>query len=591
MGQTPLPTAAEIMTWTIADHLDARRKGVPATHVITVVIDEFAGVDDRAILIGLPFKTQALEVARLLDAQSIDDFPLHGIPFVVKDNIDVADTPTTCGCPSYAYIAEQDAEIVARLRAAGAIPVGKANLDQFATGLVGTRSPYGTPRNPIDPLLVPGGSSAGSAVAVARGLVPFALGTDTAGSGRVPAAMCEIVGLKPTVGRFPSRGMVPAVRRIDCPTVFARTVADARVVAGVAAGFDPSDAYSRRPAYAGFAVHRIGVPRDRGRLAELMEPEALRAYEQSVAEAAKHWPIIEVDLEPFLLAGQLLYGGSYVAERTAAVGEFIARGSEDLDPTVAAIINGGNAHTAIQAYRTEYRLAEFRTQTAPTWETVDALLLPTIPGVASLADVAADPIGANARLGTFTTFANLLDLACIAIPTPRRDDGRPFGVQFLGPAWTDEALADAAETLLGQAPVDSDFQTRDGERTIVVVGAHLRGMPLNHQLTSRGARFLGSTTTAPTYELFALDGTVPPKPGLRRAANGGTAIEVELWALCTAAFGSFVCEIPPPLGIGSVELANGSWHKGFICEPQGFDQAANITSFAGWRAYRASVTP
>jgi allophanate hydrolase len=587
----PYPTADEIMGWSVYDHLEARRNGVPAAHVIAAVLKSFAALDDPSVLIGLPLEAQAIQAAVALDAQSIDDFPLHGIPFVVKDNIDVAGVPTTCGCPSYAYVPERDAEIVTRLKEAGAIPVGKANLDQFATGLVGTRSPFGTPRNPVDPLLVPGGSSAGSAVAVSRGLVPFALGTDTAGSGRVPAALCEIVGLKPTVGRFPSRGMVPAVRRIDCPSVFARTVTDARVVARIAAGFDPNDAYSRRPAYNGFAIHRVGIPRNRGQLSTFMEPEALRAYEDAVAEAARHWPIIEIDIEPFLESGQLLYGGTFVAERTAAVGDFIARGSTDLDPTVASIINAGNGLTAIDAYRTEYRLAELRSTTAPTWDVVDAILLPTTPGVATLAEVAADPIGANARLGTFTTFANLLDLACIAIPSPRRLDGRPCGVQFIGPAWSDEALADAAQTLLGEPHVaDTAFQTRDCESTIVVVGAHLRGMPLNHQLTSRGARFLGRATTAATYELFALDGTVPPKPGLRRTTTDGKPIEVEVWSMSTVAFGSFVCDIPPPLGIGSVELADGTWHKGFICESFGFENATNITHFGGWRAYRASVT-
>jgi allophanate hydrolase len=587
----PRPTADEVTGWSIADHLDARRRGVSATDVIQAVLDAFSGLDDPSILIGSPLERLALDSAQVLDRESTEKFPLHGVPFVVKDNIDIAGVPTTCGCPSYAYVPEHDAEIVARLRSAGAIPIGKANLDQFATGLVGTRSPYGTPKNPIDPLLVPGGSSSGSAVAVARGLVPFALGTDTAGSGRVPAAMCEIIGLKPTVGRLPSRGMVPAVRRIDCPTVFSRTVSDARLVARTAAGFDPSDPYSRRPAYGGFAIQRVGVPRHREQLRAVMDPEALRAYEDAIAEAAKHWPIVEVEVEPFLEAGRLLYGGTFVAERTAAVGEFIARGSADLDPTVAMIISGGNDHTAVEAYRTEYRLAELRIATAPTWDTVDAILLPTTPGIATLADIVADPIGANARLGTFTTFANLLDLACIAIPSPRRTDGHPCGVQFIGPAWSDEALADAAQTLLGepQASSESGVQTRDGERTIVVVGAHLRGMPLNHQLTSRGARFLGCTTTAPRYELFALDGTVPPKPGLRRTESGGSAIEVELWALSTAAFGSFVCEIAPPLGMGTVELADGNWHKGFICEPVGFTNATDITSLGGWRAYRASV--
>ena len=575
-----------VLGWSIADHLAARRRGVSASRSVERVLDLLGSLDDPAVLIGQPLRQSALEAARQLDARSSDDLPLHGVPFLVKDNIDVAGAPTTCGCPSFSYIAEHDAEVVARLRRAGAIPVGKTNLDQFATGLVGTRSPFGTPRNPRHPVLIPGGSSSGSAVSVARGLVPFSLGTDTAGSGRVPAAMCGVVGLKPTVGRFPSRGIVPAVRRVDCPTVFARSVSDARLVARILDGDDPLDPFSRPAGVPAPAVRTIGVPADMSWMAEVMEPDALRAYEQAVMEASQHWPVVSVDITAFLAAGQLLYGGPLVAERTAAVGAFLSTDPPDLDPTVAGIIRGGAKFSAVEAYETEYRLAELRRVTAETWKTVDALLIPTIPGVATLTDVAADPVGANIRMGTFTTFMNLLDLAGVAIPVGTRADGLPSGVQLVGPAWADDALADAAQVLLGERLEAA--AVRPGEQLIVVVGAHLSGMPLNHQLTGRGARLVSVTRTAPTYRLFALAGTVPPKPGLLRVEDDGHPIDVEVWALSVAGFGSFVGEIPPPLGVGSVELADGSWCKGFICEPVGFAGSTDVTGFGGWRAYRSA---
>ncbi len=599
-------SAEGILGWSIDDHLAARRQGISAVTVIGFVLEALSHHDDPALLIGEPLFVNALAQAQLVDDQPVDTLPLHGVPFLVKDNIDVAGVPTTCACPTYAYLPERDAEVVERLRAAGAIPVGKTNLDQFATGLVGTRSPHGTPRNPLNAALIPGGSSSGSAVGVAVGLVPFSLGTDTAGSGRVPAAMCGIVGLKPTVGRLPSRGMVPAVRRIDCPTVFARSVGDARKVAALAAGWDTTDPYSRPAAVKTSAIRTIGIPRDLEALQNILTPTAMRAYESVIAAVRASWTTTEFDLAPFLEAGQLLYGGTFVAERTAAVGNFLATEPLDADPTVAKIIAGGNSLTAVAAYEGEYRLAELRTSTQSAWNTIDAMLLPTMPGATTLADVAADPIGANSGNGTFTTFTNLLDLAAIAIPLGLgarsandhdvNENVVPFGVQLIGPAWSDEALADAAQLMLGE-PIIGDFATRTGEQSIVVVGAHLTGMPLNGQLTSRHARLVGATTTSPNYRLYALPGTVPPKPGLRRVTASesageselGAAIVVEVWALSIEAFGSFVSEIPSPLGIGTVELADGSLHKGFICEPFGLEGSTDITHHGGWRAYRAAA--
>ena len=587
----PAPTSAgsdalNPAGWSIADHLEARRRGMSASEVMELVLRQLETLDDPAVLIGTPLRRSAMEAALELDGKEPADYPLHGVPFLVKDNIDVRGVETTCGCPSFAYAPDVDAEVVTRLRRAGAIPVGKTNLDQFATGLVGTRSPYGIPRNPLNAELVPGGSSSGSAVGVARGLVPFSLGTDTAGSGRVPAAMCGIVGLKPTVGRFPSRGIMPAVRRIDCPTVFARSMADARLVGRIMAGYDPVDPYSKRPVPSKSAVRVFGIPKDLSALAEIMDPDALRAYRNVIEGLSKVWTVVEIDLAPYLEAGRLLYGGPLVAERTAAVGEFLSVDPPGLDPTVASIIRGGASFTAVEAYGNEYRVLDLRRRVDADWSTIDAIVLPTTPGVATLADVAAEPVGANMRLGTFTTFVNLLDLAGVAIPIGTRADGLPFGVQLIGPAWTDEALADAAQLLLGEPEMSEG--ARDEEQLITVVGAHLQGMPLNHQLTSRGARLVAVTETAESYRLYALAGTVPPKPGLLRVAEGGRSIVVEVWAMSVAEFGSFTAEIPRPLGIGSVELADGTVCKGFICEPDGFTGGTDISEFGGWRAYRAA---
>ncbi len=580
----------DVLGWSIADHLDARRRGLSAVDATRAVLAFLHGLDDPAVLIGGPLDDVALAAAAEVDRFAVDDRPLHGVPFVVKDNIDVAGAVTTCACPGYSRLAAADSAVVAALRAAGAIPVGKTNMDQFATGLVGTRSPYGTPRNPVNADLVPGGSSSGSAVAVARGLVPFALGTDTAGSGRVPAAMCRIVGLKPTVGRLPSAGIVPAVRRIDCATVFARSVADARLAADIAAVWMPSDPYSKTPRESIRAIRRIGVLDIEAPVRSTMDTDALRAYEDAVERARSlGYAIVPVDVEPFLATGALLYAGPFVAERTAAVGDFLATLSEGVDPTVGAIIRGGATRTAVDAYRGEYHLAEIRAATRALWDGIDALLLPTTPGVATLAAVAAEPVSVNSWLGTFTTFANLLDLSAVAVPVGSRADGLPCGVQVIGPAWSDDAVADVAAALMGEAIIA--VSPRAGETLLAVVGAHLSGMVLNAQLASRSARLVSVTSTAPSYRLHALAGTVPPKPGLRRVSEDGTSIAVEVWALGASAFASFVAEVPPPLAIGSLQLADGTWVKGFVCEPEGFNRSTDITAFGGWRAYIASLAP
>jgi allophanate hydrolase len=534
----------------------------------------------------------AVAVARALADGGADALPLAGLVVAVKDNIDAAGFPTTAALPVSAYTPAESATVVARLEAAGAVVLGKTNLDQLATGLVGTRSPYGEVRGAEDPELVSGGSSSGSAVAVALGIVDAALGTDTAGSGRVPAAYNRLVGIKPTLGLLPARSVVPAAPSYDTVTVFARTLSLAERVAGVMAGVDDADPASRPwPADAPLGaapVLRLAVPAEAG-LAP-MSPAWRRAFDRTVALLSDAGvETVEVDISPLLAAAALLYDGALVAERTQAVGHLLAGSPEGADPSVARIIGSGAAKTAVELVADQQALRRHRLDARRILAGVDALLLPTAPGHPSRAEVAADPIGVNSWVGTYTNFVNLLDLAAIAVPGPDAD-GRPFGVTLVGPAFSDAALVDAADRLqraVGTAPDEPRTPARSwgpAATPIAVFGAHMVGQPLNGQLTALGARLLGDAVTAPAYRLHALD-TVPPKPGLVATETGGASITGELWAIPSGRVADFVTQLARPMVVGKVALADGSEVLGFLCEPQALEDAEDITDRGSWRAH------
>jgi len=530
-----------------------------------------------------------LAAARAIDARVAagEHLPLAGVPYAAKDNIDVEGLETTAACPAFAYQPRHSASIIERLEAAGAICVGKTNLDQFATGLVGTRSPYGIPRNACNLAYVSGGSSSGSAVAVAAGLVAFALGTDTAGSGRVPAAFNHLVGLKPSKGRWSTRGLVPACRSIDCITVFTDALGDARLVDSVVAGFDAADPFSRPLADAAITGRRIGIPRP-DQLVFFGDLQAEELYARALAVLGQGAELVEIDIIPLLEAAQLLYGGPWVAERTAAIEALLRANPDAIDPVVRSVVEPGLAISAVEVWNGIYRLAELARSAEALWDNVDALAFPTTGTTYRVAELAAAPIALNSNLGRYTNFVNLLDMAAVAVPAGVRANGTGFGITLIGPAHSDHALIDLAEAYIAAAclPTLPPLDTGDHMDTIklAVVGAHLEGMPLHWQLTSREAKFVGAFTTAPTYRLYAMADSVPPKPALVHAADGA-AIALEVYELGLAEFGSFVAEVPPPLAIGTVTLADGTSVKGFVVEPRALTGAEDITHLGGWRAF------
>lgn len=537
---------------------------------------------DDGVWLSLVPEESALQRAADIDGDP-SELPLRGWTIAVKDNIDVAGLPTTAACPEFAYTPQKSAHVVQRLIDAGAIVLGKTNLDQFATGLNGTRTPHTIPRNAINPDYISGGSSSGSAVAVALGEVDVALGTDTAGSGRVPAGFNNLVGFKPTKGRWSTSGVVPACRTLDCVTVLAKTLAQALRVDETVRGFDPADAYSRRELAPIRPIRRrvAVLPHDQREF--FGDAEYARLYEEAIGKvAALGWEIAEFDYTPLLDAANLLYSGPWIGERQAVLHEFLTKHPAEVHPVVRQIVEGASQFSARESFQAHYRLAELVRKSEEIWESFDALLLPTAGTIYTIAEMLADPIHLNSNLGRYTNFVNLLDLCGVAVPAGFRADGLPFGVTFIGPAWSEGPQAGLAAEFLGEA-----LPSRGGGIQVAVVGAHLRGQPLNRQLLDLGAVFLQQCQTAPVYRLFALPDTTPPKPGLVRT-EGGTSIEVEVWELSEAAFGRFVAAIPSPLGIGSVRLESGEAVKGFLCEEIAVQGAKDISHFGGWRKYLAS---
>jgi len=601
------------LSFDIASLRQAYATGASVRDVVAEALRRCAG-DDRHVFIR---RLQASELEPYLQALEAADpasLPLYGVPFAIKDNIDLAGIPTTASCPDFAYTPERSAFVVQQLIAAGAVPVGKTNLDQFATGLNGTRSPYGACRNAFRTEFISGGSSAGSAVSVALGWASFSLGTDTAGSGRVPASFNNLIGLKPTLGLLSATGVVPACRTVDTVSVFAATAADAQAVLAVAAVPDPADAYSRaaRPFGPDFSAgpFRFGVPRAQD-LAFFDNPSAPGLFAQAVRRLESlGGTAVEVDLQPFLEAARLLYDGPWVAERHAAIRDFIDQKPDAVFEPVRTIVQGAQRYSATDAFVARYRLQALQQVCNAVWQRIDCLLTPTAGTIFRVDAMQADPIRLNGQLGYYTNFMNLLDYSAVAVPAGFQDSGDaaglPWGVTLAAPAFRDVPLlrlADrfhraqtlrlgATEHLLDSTPALSMAPSgtgalQAGTVRVAVCGAHLSGLPLNVQLTQRGARLLAAVKSAPEYRFYALAGGPVKRPGMVRVAEGGAAIDMEVWEVPAEHFGSFVDGIPAPLGIGKVHLADGSWVSGFVCESAGLEGASDITHLGSWRAWLA----
>lgn len=570
------------------------------TMLVKALLARIATYPDKAVFISLVAEEELLAQTAALEAAGAEGKALYGIPYVAKDNIDVRGIPTTAGCPAFAYTPAQDAVTIARLREAGAILLGKTNLDQFATGLNGSRSPYGAPRSVFNHAYISGGSSSGSAVAVGAGLAAFSLGTDTAGSGRVPAAFNNLIGLKPTIGRLSATGVVPACKSLDCISVFANSSADAMAVLDAAQGYDAQDAYSRPPASHSLPQRpRLGVlaAKDRDFAGD---DEAASLYDAALAQAlALGWALTEIDYAPFRTIAALLYGGAFVAERTAAIRDFLREHAAEMHPVVRGIVEGGMKFSAADAFDDIYKVQALRHVTAIELAKCDALLLPTAPTCFTVEAMLTEPVKHNSTLGLYTNFVNLLDLAAIALPAGFTANGMPFGVTLIGPAFSEACLCAYADKLhkalgagsgLSRVQPCGTYEAMTDEVTLVVAGAHLSGMVLNHELTRLGAQLIRPARTAPDYKLFAL-ATTPPKPGLAHSPGfAGPGLAVELWRMSARALGEFLAALPAPMGIGRVTLEDGSTHPGFLCEAYALDGAEDITAHGGWRAYRASLS-
>jgi allophanate hydrolase len=577
---------------------------IAPTDVVREVLRRCARHRDRNAWITLRPEADLVAEAKALESREPATLPLYGIPFAIKDNIDLAGVPTTAACPAFAYVPARSAPVVDRLMAAGAIPIGKTNMDQFATGLNGTRSPhpYGVCTNSFDPRYIAGGSSSGSAVATALGMVSFALGTDTAGSGRVPAAFNNLVGLKPTRGLLSTRGVVPACRTLDCVSIFALTAHDAANVFDVATAYDAADPYSRAlptPSARLPASFRFGVPRDQD-LEFFGDAQAAARFTDTVAALERlGGTAARIDMTPFFAAARLLYEGPWVAERYAAIHGFVAAHPDKLLPVIRQIIEPASRRSAVEAFEAQYALQALKRETDAALAGIDVLVTPTAPTIYRVEEMLADPIRLNARLGTYTNFMNLLDMCAVAAPGGFRADGLPDGVTLCASAFRDRALLALAHRLqqalrlpLGATRIPySDAELPAAARDtmpIVVCGAHMSGLPLNRQLTDLGATLALKTRTSAHYRLHALTAFDPPRPGLVRDPVHGSSIEVEVWDLPAGQLGEFFGNIPAPLSLGRVELADGRRECGFLCEPHALDGAPDISALGGWRAWLAA---
>jgi allophanate hydrolase len=609
---------------TLSDWRQAYLRGARAADLLSARASRLASDSPaRAWILRLSAQSvaqRAAELDALMPAGADEEarravlvrLPLFGVPFAVKDNIDVAGLPTTAACPEHQKVPAECATVVQRLLEAGAVLIGKTNLDQFATGLVGTRSPHGGPASVFDAGRISGGSSSGSAVAVGRADVAFALGTDTAGSGRVPAGFNQIVGLKPTPGRVSTAGVLPACRTLDCVSIFALTADDAAVVLQVLEGPDTRDDYSqftpgpallqaRRGAVLG-APLRIGVPAE----PKLRAQDGYDAAWDAACRQARSLgaELVALDFQVLHEVAQLLYEGPWVAERYAVLEQLLRELPQAIDPTVASVVRKAESQRAVDAFRAQYRLQQLRRPAQALFEQVDVLMTPTAPRHPRFEEVAADPVGVNSELGTYTNFVNLLGWSALALPATHTAQGLPFGVTFIAPANADAALASWGECWqsacalpMGSTGVPLQrpdplaaalWPATEPSLPIAVVGAHLSGLPLNGQLLERGATLQSKARTAPRYRLHALPGTTPPKPGLQRVAEGGVGIELEVWNMPMSQVGSFLSLIPSPLGLGSIELEDGRTVHGFLCESHALRDAPDVSAHGGWRAFLAA---
>jgi len=566
--------------------------------------EQALGSSPKAPDVGAALAPQAWITRAAAALPGAQQGPLAGLTFAAKDNINVAGMLTTAACPDFAFMPAAHAAAVQKLLDAGASVQGKTNLDQFACGLNGTRSPYGAVPNAFDARYVSGGSSSGSAYVVATGQVDFALGTDTAGSGRVPAGLNNIVGIKPSKGLISAWGVVPAAQSVDCVSILARTVPMALQALSAAMGYDARDPYSRKLAMADVpypAAFRFGVP---AALEFFGDALAQDAFADAVARLqAMGGRPVAIDYTPLHAAASLLYESALVAERYAAIRSFFDAHEQAVVEPVRGIIARGRDYSAADLYEAQAQLRALGQQAAAMWSDMDVLLVPTAPTHYTIADMQADPVALNRNLGAYTNFVNLLDYAAISVPSAIRPDGLPFGITLIGLCGSDWQLAELGQryhqvTGLTQGATgkplgplqDIPGLKKPATVNVAVVGAHLSGMPLNSQLTERGATLVTATHTAPDYRFYALPGTVPPKPGLVRVAPGeGAAIALEIWRMPVAQYGSFVALIPPPLGIGTIALEGGGQVQGFLCESQALAGAQDITHLGGWRNYVSSL--